>query len=78
MNFPLWKYPVHALAYGFGTGLAPFAPGTFGGLKIIGMTQKNCFFRQFVSALIGCPAKIRFNLPTAFPLVRPPDVPHHN
>ena len=32
MNFPLWKYPVHALAYGFGTGLAPFAPGTFGSL----------------------------------------------
>ena len=24
--------PVHFLAFGFGTGLAPFAPGTFGSL----------------------------------------------
>lgn len=32
MNFPVWMYPVHFLAYGFGTGLAPFAPGTFGSL----------------------------------------------
>ena len=29
---PLWKYPVHFLAYGFGLGLMPFAPGTFGSL----------------------------------------------
>jgi phosphatidylglycerophosphatase A len=28
----IWKYPVHWLAYGFGTGLMPFAPGTFGSL----------------------------------------------
>jgi phosphatidylglycerophosphatase A len=27
-----WKYPVHFLAYGFGTGLVPFAPGTIGTL----------------------------------------------
>ena len=27
-----WKYPVHFLAYGFGTGLAPVAPGTVGTL----------------------------------------------
>ena len=27
---PFWKYPVHAIAYGFGTGLAPVAPGSFG------------------------------------------------
>jgi len=26
------KDPVHFLAFGFGTGLAPFAPGTFGSL----------------------------------------------
>ncbi len=32
MKFMLWKYPVHFLAYGFGTGLAPLAPGTFGSL----------------------------------------------
>ena len=28
----LWKYPVHLLAYGFGTGLVPGAPGTVGTL----------------------------------------------
>ena len=32
MKYALWKYPVHLLAYGFGTGLIPFAPGTFGSL----------------------------------------------
>ena len=32
MKYAFWKYPVHLLAYGFGTGLAPFAPGTFGSL----------------------------------------------
>ena len=32
MNFPLWKYPIHTLAYGLGSGLTPFAPGTFGSL----------------------------------------------
>ncbi len=32
MKYALWKYPVHFLAYGFGTGLMPFAPGTFGSL----------------------------------------------
>lgn len=32
---PTWRHlrdPVHLLAFGFGTGLAPFAPGTFGSL----------------------------------------------
>lgn len=32
MKYALWKYPIHFLAYGFGTGLIPFAPGTFGSL----------------------------------------------
>ena len=32
MKFALWKYPVHALAYGFGLGSIPLAPGTFGSL----------------------------------------------
>ena len=32
MKFAIWKYPVHALAYGFGLGFIPFAPGTFGSL----------------------------------------------
>ena len=32
MKLPLWKYPVHFVAYGFGSGLVPAAPGTFGTL----------------------------------------------
>ena len=32
MQYALWKYPIHFVAYGFGTGLMPFAPGTFGSL----------------------------------------------
>lgn len=28
----VWRNPVHFLAFGFGSGLAPFAPGTFGTL----------------------------------------------
>ncbi len=31
----VWKNPVHFLAFGFGSGLAPFAPGTFGTLAAI-------------------------------------------
>ena len=34
---PFWKYPVHAIAYGFGTGLAPVAPGSFGTLVGVGL-----------------------------------------
>lgn len=32
MSLAWWKRPVHALAYGLGTGLSPFAPGTAGTL----------------------------------------------
>ena len=32
MQFALWKYPIHLLAYGLGTGLSPVAPGTVGTL----------------------------------------------
>jgi phosphatidylglycerophosphatase A len=32
MKYAIWKYPIHFLANGFGTGLMPFAPGTFGTL----------------------------------------------
>ena len=35
MNFTLWDKAVHFLAYGFGTGLAPQAPGTIGSLVAI-------------------------------------------
>jgi len=32
MKYALWKYPIHTLAFGFGTGLSPIAPGTVGTL----------------------------------------------
>ena len=32
MTYPIWKYPIHFLAYGLGSGLVPHAPGTFGSL----------------------------------------------
>ena len=35
MQLPWWKYPVHWLAYGFGLGKIPGAPGTFGTLLAI-------------------------------------------
>ena len=35
MKYTWWQYPVHFLAYGFGTGLAPVAPGTFGTLPAL-------------------------------------------
>jgi phosphatidylglycerophosphatase A len=31
----LWRNPIHFLALGFGSGCAPFAPGTFGTLAAI-------------------------------------------
>ena len=34
---PLWKHTVHFLAYGFGTGLAPVAPGSIGTLVGVGL-----------------------------------------
>ena len=35
MQYAFWKYPIHWLAYGLGTGLSPWAPGTFGTLLAI-------------------------------------------
>lgn len=32
MAFAFWKYPIHWLAWGLGTGLSPWAPGTVGTL----------------------------------------------
>lgn len=34
---PIWKYPVHLVAYGFGMGLAPVARGSFGTLVGVGL-----------------------------------------
>ncbi len=31
----VWKNPYHFVAFGFGSGAAPFAPGTFGTLMAI-------------------------------------------
>ena len=30
-----WLHPVHFLSFGFGSGLMPKAPGTFGSLVVI-------------------------------------------
>lgn len=35
MSKPDWRNPVHLLAAGFGSGLAPRAPGTFGSLAAL-------------------------------------------
>lgn len=35
MQYAIWKYPVHWLAYGLGLGRIPIAPGTFGTLLAI-------------------------------------------
>lgn len=35
LNKQVMTSPVHFLAFGFGSGLAPFAPGTFGTLAVI-------------------------------------------
>lgn len=37
MAFALWQYPIHILAYGFGAGLIPIMPGTFGSVVGIGI-----------------------------------------
>lgn len=39
MDYALWKYPVHWLAYGLGTGLSPWAPGTVGTLLAIPLAR---------------------------------------
>ncbi len=35
MNKPNWRNPIHLMAAGFGSGLAPRAPGTFGTLAAL-------------------------------------------
>lgn len=35
LNRKVMTHPVHFLAFGFGSGLAPFAPGTFGTLMAV-------------------------------------------
>ena len=53
--------PVHILAFGFGTGLAPFAPGTFGslpGLALFWLTMDFGLYVQLSVALITAVAGI--------------------
>lgn len=52
--------PVHLLALGFGTGLAPFAPGTFGslvgvllGLAIAGLGWWPAFAVTLLATIVG-------------------------
>jgi phosphatidylglycerophosphatase A len=48
------KDPVHILAFGFGTGLAPFAPGTFGsipGVLLFWITMDSGLYVQLAVAV---------------------------
>ncbi len=36
MTFALWDFLIHVLAYGFGAGLIPIMPGTFGSIVGVG------------------------------------------
>jgi phosphatidylglycerophosphatase A len=48
------KDPVHILAFGFGTGLAPFAPGTFGsipGILLFWITMDSGLYVQLAVAV---------------------------
>ena len=52
MKYALWQYPVHFLAYGLGTGLMPFAPGTFGTLPAIVMVRCMAGLKPLVYAVV--------------------------
>lgn len=47
MATPVWRHPVHLLAFGLGAGLMPVAPGTFGTLAALPLY----FFMQPLSAV---------------------------
>ena len=56
MKYVFWKYPVHFLAFGFGTGLVPFAPGTFGSLIGVALfwlmaSLRACSYAAIVAVL---------------------------
>lgn len=48
----VWRNPYHFLAFGFGSGLAPFAPGTFGTLAAIPLYLLMAEFSWPVYALV--------------------------
>ena len=49
---PAWKYLVHFVAYGFGTGLTPVAPGSFGTLVGVGLYRVMSSMRPLYYGLI--------------------------
>ncbi|MGE3920808.1 MAG: phosphatidylglycerophosphatase A [Gammaproteobacteria bacterium] len=57
----IWKNPIHFIAFGFGSGAMPFAPGTFGTLVAIPlflMIQPLSLFHYllvlFACFVVGC------------------------
>jgi len=57
LGLAVWKYPVHVLAYGFGTGLVPVAPGTAGTLVGVvlfrAIAQLRPAYYAAVTAVLG-------------------------
>jgi phosphatidylglycerophosphatase A len=58
----VWRNPIHFIAFGFGSGAAPVAPGTFGTLAGIpffllfqGLPLQNYFLVVVVAFAIGIP-----------------------
>jgi len=51
----LWRHPAHLLAFGFGSGLAPKAPGTFGTLAAVPLylLLNQLSFGYYLVALIA-------------------------
>src|SRR5581483_6549620 len=54
----VWKNPLHFIAFGFGSGVIPFAPGTFGTLMaipfylLLGMLPPFFYFVSLVVIII--------------------------
>ena len=48
----VWKHPVHWMAFGFGSGAAPVAPGTFGTLAAIPIYLLMNDLQTWVYALV--------------------------
>ena len=54
----VWRNPVHFLAFGFGSGAAPFAPGTFGTLAAIPLyllLQDLSWYSYLLVVITGSP-----------------------
>lgn len=49
----VWRNPVHFLAFGLGSGAAPFAPGTFGTLAAVPLyLLMHWFFAPFLLVIV--------------------------